>query len=274
MVAAKRSRARKRHVQTELLDASGTKPKSLRGGKRPGAGRPPKGSRAGSPHKRRETFKASEPLHIVLRVMAVMGALRKREMYRALRWATVVVAKHEDVRIIHLSIQRTHVHLLVEAQNKRALARGMKAFQISAAKLMNAALGWPVRRRGQVFEDRYHSEVIRTPRQARHALAYVLNNWRKHREDRGTRARSWLVDPFSSGCSFTGWKQLEHRDVMWKVPATPEMCDAMIVWLPKTWLLQTGWRRYGLIDCREVPSARQATRHKRAATRAAATTGG
>lgn len=260
MLAVKRVRARRRHVQTELLDASGTKPRSRRGGKRRGAGRPPNGARAGSPHKRRETFKASEPLHVVLRVMAVMGALRKREMYRALRWATVVIAKHEDVRIIHLSIQQTHVHLLVEAQNKRALARGMKAFQISAAKLMNAALGWEVRRRGKVFADRYHAEVIRTPRQARHALAYVLNNWRKHREDRGESARNWLVDPFSSGCSFTGWKQLEHRDFMWKVPAT---YDPMIVWLPKTWLLQSGWRRYGLIDCREVPSTRQATRGPR-----------
>ena len=248
---AKRTKARKRHVQTELLNACGTAPKSRRGGKRRGAGRPPKGARAGSPHKKREAFKPSQPLHIVLRVVGAMGALRRREMYRALRWATIVVAKHEDMRIVHLSIQQNHVHLLVEAQHKQALARGMKAFQISAAKLMNAALGWKVRRRGQVFEDRYHSEVIKTPRQARHALAYVLNNWRKHQQDRGVRARTWLVDPFSSGCSFAGWKQLEHATVMWRVPAT---YDAMAVWLPKTWLLQSGWRRYGLIDCHEVPS--------------------
>ena len=120
----------------------------------------------------------------------------------------MVVGKYEDVRIVHLSIQRTHVHLLVEATNKTALARGMKAFQISAAKLINAAVSvrGARRRRGQVFTDRYHAELIESPRQARRALAYVLNNWRKHREDRGVRQRRWLVDPFSSGISFGGWK--------------------------------------------------------------------
>lgn len=118
---------------------------------------------------------------------------------------------------------------------------------------MNAALKWEVRRRGQVFTDRYHVEIIRTPRQARHALAYVLNNWRKHRED---AARTWLVDPFSTGWSFMGWKQLERALVLWRVPETYE---PMFVWLPKTWLLYEGWRRHGLVDCREVPSQRFVT---------------
>ena len=256
MVAKQATRRRhpKRHVQMELLDARGTKQKSPRGGKRPGAGRPPKGARAGSPHKRRRAFKASTPLHVVLRASAAVGTLRRRKIYRAIRWATVVVGKYEDVRIVHLSIQRTHVHLLVEAANKTALARGMKAFQISAAKLINAVVSvrGARRRRGQVFTDRYHAELIESPRQARRALAYVLNNWRKHREDRGERARRWLVDPFSSGISFGGWKELEHALVMWRPPAT---YDPMIVWLPRTWLLREGWRRHGLIPCREVPSA-------------------
>lgn len=43
------------------------------------------------------------------------------------------------------------------------------------------------------FCDRYHDEVVSTPRQARHALAYVLNNWRKYREDRDDQARAWLA---------------------------------------------------------------------------------
>src|SRR5437660_508973 len=32
------------------------------------------------------------------------------------------------------------------------------------------------------------------------------------------RARTWLVDPFSSGISFPGWKELAGHDVMWKAP--------------------------------------------------------
>ena len=241
----------------DLLDAAGTKPLSKHGGKRRGAGRPAKGKRAGSAHKCRTAIKASQPLHVVLRVLPVMGRLRKRTMYQALRWATLAVLKHEDFHIVHLSIQQNHVHLLVEATNKKALSRGMQAFEISAAKHMNSALGWPKRRRGQVFEDRYHSEVLTTPRQARHALAYVLNNWRKHQQDRGARSRTWLVDPFSSGASFWGWKQLEGHEFMWK---TPETYEAMAVWFPKTWLLQEGWLKYGRIDCREVPSKNQLAR--------------
>ena len=64
------------------------------------------------------------------------------------------------------------------------------------------------RRRGKVFEDRFHAEIIETPRQARHALAYVLNNWRKHREDHAAFAKTWRVDPFSSGICFPDWKSL------------------------------------------------------------------
>ena len=150
----------------------------------PRIGRPPKGERAGAPHQVREAFRATEPVHVVLRVhreIVESGGLRKRKLYAAIREATLVVAKWEDCRIVHASVQRSHIHLLVEAAGKEALARGMKAFQISAAKHINAAvsrvLALPVRRRGAVFPDRYHAEIIRSPRQARHALAYVLNNW-------------------------------------------------------------------------------------------------
>ena len=257
MVEKRRVGRRKRHVQVEMLDASGTKPRSSRGGKRRGAGRPPKGERAGSPHKRRLAFKASHPIHVVLRVVDAMGSLRRRKMYQALRGAMQTTVRREDVRIIHISIQRNHVHLLVEADHKTALSRGMQGFQISAAKLMNARIVVEgVRRRGQVFSDRYHAEVIKTPRQARHTLAYVLNNWRKHREDRGARERTWNVDPFSSGALFGGWKELEGQDVMWKLPDTYE---PLVVWTPKTWLLREGWRRYGLIRCGEVPGGAKRT---------------
>jgi REP element-mobilizing transposase RayT len=256
-------RQRKHHVQQELLDSTGTKPKSRRGGKRRGAGRPPKGNRAGSPHKKRPAFKASQPIHVVMRVVPVMGQLRRRSMFRALREATLAVASRNDFRIVHVSIQQNHVHLLVEADNKTALSRGMKAFEISAAKRMNAALKWKIRRRGKVFADRYHAEVIASPRQARHALAYVLNNWRKHEQDRGTLEKTWMVDPFSTATAFLGWKQLDGQSGGWKVRATYE---PMIVWEPRTWLLKIGWRKHGLIDCYEVPSKNLLAR--RAAARA------
>ncbi|HVK84410.1 MAG TPA: transposase [Kofleriaceae bacterium] len=191
----------------------------------------------------------------MLRVDKSVGTLRRRALYHAIREATLVAARNSEAfRIVHLSIQRTHVHLLVEAQQKLALARGMQGFTISAAKQINAAITKErgERRRGRVFSERYHVEILTSRRRARHALAYVLNNWRKHGEDGGPKARTWLVDPYSTGCLFNGWQQLEGRLTMWSVPAG---YLSMFVWLPRTWLLSTGWRMYGLIDGHEVPSA-------------------
>src|SRR5882757_5989428 len=122
-----------------------------RGGKRRGAGRKPKGRRAGSPHKTRPELTARYPVHVVLRVIRAVGNLRRRFTYRAIREATLTIARRDDFRIVHVSIQRTHVHLLVEANDKSALASGMQGFQISAAKHLNAAIsqGQPgPRRRG------------------------------------------------------------------------------------------------------------------------------
>ncbi len=133
-----------------------------RGGERRGAGRPPKGSRAGSPHKPRPDLNARYPVHVTLRVVGAVGNLRRRCVYQAIREATLTTARREDFQIIHASIQRTHVHLLVEANDKAALASGMQGFQISAAKHLNAAIskGKPgPRRRGTVFPDRYHAEI-------------------------------------------------------------------------------------------------------------------
>jgi REP element-mobilizing transposase RayT len=216
---------------------------------------------SGSRHKRRPELKGRFPVHVVLRVHRDMGSLRKRFMFTALRAATIAVAmrelafeEHGAFRIVHISIQRDHVHLLVEADDKLALSRGMQSFQISAAKHLNRAISvkrqLEVRRRGTVFPDRFHQEIITTRKQARHALNYVLNNWRKHQEDRGDLQRTWNVDPFSTGAQFAGWKELEGALVMWPLRET---YDPLVVYLPRTWLLTDGWQMYGLIGTREVP---------------------
>ena len=144
-----------------------------RGGKRRGAGRPPKGKRSSEPHKERPFLNARYPVHITLRVVREVGNLRRRCVYQAIREATLTTALRENFRIVQLSIQRTHVHLLVEAKDKAALAAGMQGFQISAAKHLNAAISKGrsgPRRRGVVFPDRYHAEIITSPRQDRKSV--------------------------------------------------------------------------------------------------------
>src|ERR1044071_7107182 len=104
---------RKRQVQQQLF---------RRGGKRRGAGRKPKGPRAGERHGARPEFKPSQPLHVVMRVAPSVGSLRQRKMYKAMRDATITSALREWFRIVHISLQRDHVHLVVEAEGKEALA--------------------------------------------------------------------------------------------------------------------------------------------------------
>jgi len=188
----------------------------------------------------------------VMRVAPAVGSLRRRRMYKAMRDATITAALRQWFRIVHISLQRDHVHLLIEAKDKEALGRGMQGFEISAARHINSALAVGYRRRrGAVFADRYRLEVISSPTRARHALAYVLNNWRKHREDRDALSSTWLVDPFSSGVTFPDWAELDGRDVMWPIRDT---YDPLVVRRPRSWLLREGWKLHGSISAREVPS--------------------
>jgi REP element-mobilizing transposase RayT len=193
---------------------------------------------------------------VTLRVAGDLRSLRRRDTYRALREATITTAKREDFHLVHVSIQRDHLHLIGEAANRTALARGMQGFAISAAKHINATIS---KRRGRcrkgaVFPDRYHAHILKTPRSVRHAVGYVLNNWRKHGEDRARFARTWQVDPFSSAWLFPGWKERAHAHLLWRPPPT---YDSLVVWRPKTWLLREGWIRAGApIALRDVPGPR------------------
>ena len=224
-----------------------------RGGARVGAGRPPKGARAGVSHGPRPVLRARHPVHVVLRVVGDVGSLRRRDAYHAIRWATHVAARREDFRIVQLSIQRTHLHLLVEAKDRHALAKGMQSFQVSAAKLLNGAIRKDGRRRrGSVFQDRYHATMITSPRQARHVLLYVLANWRKHGEDRAEAVRDWKLDWFSSAPMFPDWTEYGDETFLWSFPPTYE---PLLVFRPRTWLLREGWKKHGdSISYRAVPA--------------------
>jgi hypothetical protein len=140
-------------------------------------------------------------------------------------------------RIVHFSVQADQVHLLVEASDKIALSRGLMGVTIRLARAVNRSL----RRSGRVFGDRYHARALRTPREVRHGLVYVIMNWKKHVD----RARDF--DPCSSAWSFAGWKTPPSAGPPEEVPVGP------VTERPSTWLLRTGWKRHGLIDARERP---------------------
>jgi REP element-mobilizing transposase RayT len=222
------------------------------GGKRRGAGRKPKGQRRGASHDARPEHDPRHPVHVTMRVVGSASGLRRRDIYVAVREATIVTARREDFRIVHLSIQRDHIHLIVEADSRCALSKGIHGFSISAARQINKAITarGGDRRTGRVIADRYHSRPLTSPRAVRNAIAYLLGNWRHHGEDRAPMARTWKVDPFSSGAVFFDWKELEDSPVLWPLPPT---YHPLIVFRPRTWLLQSWPRFHPLISVYEVP---------------------
>ncbi len=242
-------------VYARKLDKNGQLRGARRGEKRRGVGRPKKGLRASERHQVRKPFRASQPVHVIVRAHRDVGSLRKDEILFAIREALITVGTLEDFRVVQFSVQRTHIHLICEAAGRRALARGMKVFGISAAKHINALIRDEdgKRRRGSVFPDRYHVCILETPTQVRNCLRYVLNNWRHHREDRGQRARGWALDPFSSAVTFEGWKEREARGGRF---VQPPAYVSPLVWAPSTWLLSAGWRKAGgWISAFDTPGA-------------------
>jgi REP-associated tyrosine transposase len=102
---------------------------SRHGGRREGAGRKPKGFGASERHERRERFLRNTPVLVTVRTVPALRALRRRDSFRAIRWALYTTFQRRDFRVCHVSIQTGHLHLVVEADHHMALARGMQGFQ-------------------------------------------------------------------------------------------------------------------------------------------------
>ena len=225
------------------------------GGWRPGSGRKPTGTRVCPLHRVRPAHARSRPVHVVLRTVAAVGRLRRPGRYHAIREALSVALDREDFRIVEISIQHNHLHLIVEADDRAALSRGMQGLAVSIARRINRALG----RTGTVFAHRYHATPITTPKQMRAVLAYVLNNWRRHHEDERTlAARRAAVDPYSSAPAFTAWRD---RPTTLDLPADYQPLPTARA---TCWLLTTGWRRHRPLSVREEPGPLASALRRRA----------
>ena len=171
--------------------------------------------------------------------------MRNRRTRGVLKLCFAAACERFGFRLLHFSIQSNHLHLLCEAADRRALSRGMQGLLIRIAKALNKLWG----RRGSVFAERYHEHILRTPREVRNALAYILNNlWRHLRRARPSKQTDSAsgLDEFASGFWFDGWR-VKPRFGSRKGAGPP-------VARPHTWLAEKGWRRCGLLRVDEVPS--------------------
>src|SRR5688572_22055653 len=171
--------------------------------RRPG---PKPAPRAKVRHRARPKHGHSVPLHITMRAAFGLPSFRAQTLYRAFERA-VRRTRRDDFRVVEFSVQDDHLHLIVEADDNDALARGMKSFSVRANRLFNAALG---RGRGRVWADRYHRRDLTSAGQVRNALVYCLANYKKHQRVPSGAPR---IDPCSSARWFQGWTAIrQHVD--------------------------------------------------------------
>jgi REP element-mobilizing transposase RayT len=196
-------------------------------------------------HLSRPRHDDSTPLHVTWRVSDDLPNLRRPSILRGIERAFVKGCARFGFRLVHYSVQRNHIHMICEARDKRAVSRGLQGLAIRVARGLNRRLG----RKGKVFADRYHARALRSPKEVRHALRYVLLNARRH----GTERDEHWIDPCTSGGFFDGFRGFSAAAVRraWKerprVPVAPA----------RTWLLRTGWRRHGLLQTGDTPGPQQ-----------------
>jgi hypothetical protein len=96
-------------------------------------------------------------------------------------------------------------------KRKAPRPRGMQGLAVRIAKALNRVM----QRRGALFDDHYHSRLLRSPTELVNAIAYVLGNHEHH------YGPSRGVDRYSSlACA-----------------------RERVLAVPTTWLIRVGWRR-------------------------------
>ncbi len=204
-----------------------------RSGKRLGRKKDPN---SGVSHATRPKLTGSVPVHITLKISAGMPSLRCDREAAQIRIAIQRMHERGGARVVHYSIQGDHMHLICEAEDQYVLANRMQGMKVSIAKRLNKL--W--QRKGTVFADRYHRQDLKTPKQVRNAIRYVLLNVFRHRSET-RRVRESGIDPFSSAAAFDGWVEA----------GLCRNTRGDVVESPGSWLLRIGWRRHGLLSIHE-----------------------
>lgn len=248
-----------RRVRQLDLPLPHAKEPPVRGGKRKGAGRKPKGAKAGVRHAARPLHDRRHPVHVTMRVRPEVPNLRSQTILRLLVGRFQRAAAAGDFRVVHFSVQTNHLHLVVEASDGAALKRRMTGLSTWIARRLNALM----KRSGKVWNDRYHRRDLKTPREVRNALVYVLQNRRKHvfqqqgRDIGGADSFStaaWLIEGWHADA--TAALREARRGFLRALGPPPPGRQHEPIAEAKEWLTRLGWRRAkpGLLSIRELPA--------------------
>jgi REP element-mobilizing transposase RayT len=185
-----------------------------------GMPRPPKGL----PHLQREGVPAKCPVHVTLRVRGHVWNLRTKRAWEIVSGAVAASQKKFGFRVVMFTVMGNHLHLVCEAQDRQALAKGVQALEIRIAMRLNRMMGAS----GAVFLDRYCSRVLRSATEVARVVAYVRNQYQHHFEPQGGRVAKAMADGWRDPYSRSG---LEVADV-----------EEGVIRPPRTSLLAREWK--------------------------------
>jgi REP element-mobilizing transposase RayT len=190
--------------------------KGMRGGRRPGSGRKRIHSK-GVAHRKRETVNFRHALHVNFKFRT---AIRNKFSLGLLKKA-ISNARFHGLRIIHFSMQSNHIHLILEAHDNEILSKGMRSLTITFAKGL---------RKGRIQIERYHLHVLRSLRETKNAVHYVLFNEQRH-----SGLKKAYVTPYSSLSTVKDLKSLAKAAKIIIVEGIEKTGTEMD--RPRSWLL-------------------------------------
>ena len=151
------------------------------GGRRPGSGRLRIRSQ-GVAHRTREKVGVRTPLHINFKLRTPI----KNKLCLSLLKRAIINARSHGLCVVHYSLQSNHVHLIVEARDNTLLTRGMRSLTVTFSK----GIG-----KGRVQLERYHLHVLRSLKETKNAVKYVIRSEQRH-----SRLKRAYVTSYSSLC--------------------------------------------------------------------------
>jgi REP element-mobilizing transposase RayT len=144
-----------------------------------GAGRPklPPNKRKAIPHRLRSEIPTNKPVHVTIKIQKeIVYTLRNKIIFQKISRA-IQRARQKGLRVIHFSIQRDHIHFLLEANDKIHLGKSMQAMMISLAKSLKNLSQTKLTK---IFKDRYHVHILKTLSEIKNTKLYILGNAVKH----------------------------------------------------------------------------------------------
>src|SRR4051812_33253509 len=126
-----------------LIQVMSRKPRQIEmtfrtwGGKRLNAGRKPRAERRGLvAHAARPALPAKTPVFVTMRAVRGASMLREEVVFKHVR-RQIAKASRGETRVLHFSVQRDHLHLIIEAPDRATLARRVQGLASGIARIVN-----------------------------------------------------------------------------------------------------------------------------------------